>query len=574
MRTAPDDKAQEPSEAPAREPYLVPRPRGPVDLKLDGNEGAAPPASLLGVLAASAEGVELLRRYPHAGGLERSLAVRHGVAPERVVVTAGADDALDRCCRALLGPGRELVMPVPSFEMLGRYARLTSAAVCEVAWPDGAYPTEAVLAAVSPRTTLIAVVSPNNPTGAVARIADLVQLAQRAPGVSLLVDAAYGEFADEDLTDTALELPQAIVTRTLSKAWGLAGLRVGYAIASVEMAQRLRASGHPYAVAATSLALAQARLDLGDDDMRRYVAVARHERSFLRQRLVELGCDAPESQANFVLARPHRPTWLRDGLAGLGVAVRGWPEPNPLAGLVRITCPGNDAALERLGRALAAVLAPQAVLFDMDGVLADVRGSYRRAIIETAHHFGVALTNADVARGKAGGDANNDWLLTQRLMLERGTSQPLAAIVERFEASYREHAGSETLLPPRALLERLARRMPLGIVTGRPRAQAEAFLERMGIARVFTAMVCMDETPAKPDPAPVQLAIARLGVRSAWLVGDSPDDVHAARGAEVVPIGFVGAVAVPERAAVTDSLLDAGAARVLDDLTTIEEMLP
>ena len=210
----------------------------------------------------------------------------------------------------------------------------------------------------------------------------------------------------------------------------------------------------------------------------------------------------------------------------------------------------------RLLSAIETALAPQAILFDMDGVLADVSGSYRRAIVETAASFGVAVGAGDVAEAKKAGDANNDWLLTQRLLSARGMEAPLSEVIARFEASYAEHAASERLIPPPALLERL--RVPFGVVTGRPRAQAERFLRKWGIAP--RALVCMEDAPAKPDPRPVRLALERLGVERAWLVGDTPDDMRAARACGVVPIGF--GAELPE------------SARTLSDLCLLEELLP
>ncbi|MEO6461960.1 MAG: aminotransferase class I/II-fold pyridoxal phosphate-dependent enzyme, partial [Candidatus Eisenbacteria bacterium] len=140
--------------------------RAGVDLRLDGNEGPAGPTALRDALATL--DLETVRRYPDASALEALLAARQGVDPSCLLVTAGADEALDRACRAFLGPDRSLVLPVPTFEMIERYAALARARVLEVAWPAGAFPTEAVLERIATDTALVAVVSPNNPSGAVA----------------------------------------------------------------------------------------------------------------------------------------------------------------------------------------------------------------------------------------------------------------------------------------------------------------------------------------------------------------------------------------------------------------------
>lgn len=553
--------------------YAPPPPTAPVDLRLDGNEGAAAPGFEQALRALDAE---TARRYPKAAALEGQIAARHGVDPSRVVVTAGADDALARVLRVLLEPGRELVLPVPTFEMLPRYAHLTGATVRQVPWLDGPFPVDAVLAASGPATAAVVVVSPNNPTGAVCSTGALRALADALPHVALIVDVAYGEFAEVDLTDAALALPGAIVTRTLSKAWGLAGLRVGYAIAPAAVAGWLRAVGQPYAVSSASLAIAARLVAAGDAPLAPFVAAVRGEREVIAERLRALGVHAPASQGNFVLARTSRAGWLREGLAGLGIGVRGWPGSAERKELVRITCPADATDLARVLAGLDAVLAPEALLFDMDGVLADVRRSYRQAIVETAASFGVTLDEAAIEHAKQAGDANNDWRLTRRLLAERGVEVSLDEVTARFEALYQgtEQAPGlyrhERLLFPREALERLAARLPLAVVTGRPRADAERFLREHDLSALFEAVICMEDAPLKPDAAPVRLALQRLGKRAAWLVGDTPDDMRAARAAGVVPLGFHTDASEPTRAALTA----AGAARMLDDLEALEALLP
>jgi histidinol-phosphate aminotransferase len=489
--------------------YKVSRHGAPIDLKLDGNEGVAPPASLLAELTDP----ELMRRYPDARALEKKLAERVGVEPDQVIVTCGADDALDRACRALLWPGREVIIPVPTFEMLPRYAALTGASQREVPWPTGAYPVEQVLAQVNACTAAIAAVSPNNPTGAIITREDLARVAEGAPDVALLVDLAYAEYTTEDLTGFASTLPNAIVFRTLSKAWGLAGLRVGYAIARPEVIGWLRATGHPYANASPSLALASAWLDRGEAHMHQAVSRARSERQLLRAKLAERGVEALPSQANFVLCRPRDATWLRDGLAGLGIAVRIWPKHPKLDGLVRITCPADDSSFARLCASIDTVLAPEALVLTL-GALLDERGD-------------MSWTQASLQR------------LAARLPLALVSDQP-RAVVERTFAPQRLGELFRTAV--------CAEDRSPG--TG---GRARAACEKLGVER---AWLIADD--ARDISRARSTGLVPLGL-------SNPLDEPAADDAEDL---------VPRHDSRVTRLTEAGAARVISSLAELETILP
>ena len=131
--------------------YSVPKHPAPIDLKLDANEGGAPDAALLKRIQEI--GPDVMRRYPDASAVQRLLAMRNGVEPANLIVTAGADDALDRLCRAVLAPGRELLLTNPSFEMLPRYARIVGASIREVKWWSGAFPTDEMLREIKPNSS-------------------------------------------------------------------------------------------------------------------------------------------------------------------------------------------------------------------------------------------------------------------------------------------------------------------------------------------------------------------------------------------------------------------------------------
>ena len=193
----------------------------------------------------------------------------------------------------------------------------------------------------------------------------------------------------------------------------------------------------------------------------------------------------------------------------------------------------------------------KALLWDMDGVLADVSQSYRTAIIMAAKKFGVAITGADINVAKAAGNANNDWVLTRKLVADKMAAEgkkasqvpSLEAVTEAFEAVYQGGLWkTESLLVDRELIAALAARYPMAIVTGRPRKpDAERFLEHYRLTEFFSHMVCMGETPLpKPDPAPCTVMLKALGVpagSNVIMIGDTVDDIRSAIGAKCSGVG-------------------------------------
>ena len=559
------------------EAYSVPRPPIPVDLYLHGNEGPAPPDELFDQL--SALGTDVLRSYPSTSELEAVFANRIGVDASNVFASAGADESIDRLCRAMLENGASIVLPEPTFVMFRHYASLAEGRVVTVPWDQGDYPTEAVIAAIDEDTRLVAMVTPNNPTGAVALEDDLRRVAEAAPHAVVILDHAYVEFTEHDLTPVAMEYENVVVLRTLSKAFGMAGIRVGFAIGPENILEWLRRAGGPYSVPGPSARMAAFRLSGADQRLAAFVDKVVDERRVLEEVLARHGIETTTSEGNFVFGRCSDATWLRDALAGFGILVRAFPGHALLDDAIRISCPGDAEDFERLVHALETILGPDAILFDLDGVFADVSQSYRQSIIDTAAEYGVEVTADDVAKVKAAGDANNDWVVTQRLLAARDVYAELDEVTETFERIYQgtdDEPGlraTESLLVSKEWISQLAERHRIGIVTGRPKSDARRFLEENGLDHLIEALVCMEDAPAKPNPAPVALLKDKLGVERAWLVGDTPDDVRAARGADVLPIGVV--APGDEDSMVVEALTQAGAARVLKSLDQeLEELLP
>ncbi|MYH54366.1 MAG: aminotransferase class I/II-fold pyridoxal phosphate-dependent enzyme, partial [Gemmatimonadetes bacterium] len=510
-----------------------------IDLSM--NEGEPPSRACLDVL--ERHGPALLRKYADPAPLEAAYAAYLGTAPANVLATTGADDAIDRVFRAFLAPGEEMVFPTPTFEMVPACARMSRGDLVPIEYEWGTLPHDDILDAVSERTGVVAVLTPDNPTGRAFSTDSLLRLAAALPPeVTLMADLAYAEFADEDPTRALLEVPRAIMIRTMSKSWGLAGLRVGFAVGAKERIDALRGYGGPYALTGPSIAIALDRLENGVDEMRGFVEYVRSRRERLAAVLREVGGVPEPSQTNFVLASFPDARWIQRGMAAQGVLVRYFAH---LPEYVRITVPRDDAEFRRVERALGCLDRPEALLFDMDGVLADVRRSYREAIVRTCASFGVEAGHDLIDAVKAAGQANDDWAVTHGVLADAGVEASLEQVTARFEEVYQGTGDEpglrrhETLIPSREVLAELARIFKLGVVTGRPRADAERFLREQRVRGLFSAVICREDAPLKPDPAPVRVALDRLEARTAWMLGDTPDDVRAAVGAGGVPVGVV-----------------------------------
>lgn len=314
-----------------------------VDLVLDANEG--PPSDIdISSLLAGVDG-SLLRRYPDDGSLRRRIGDRYGVAPARVFVTCGGDEAIERVCRAFLGPGRWMLTHSPGFAMIPRSARMTGAEVESVRWLDGAFPVDAMVERVG-RADLVTLVSPNNPTGLTIDTQTLrsVALAAHVRGAVTMIDLAYAEFSDEDPAGDLLDLDSAVIVRTFSKAYGLAGIRVGYLIVSEPLVEPISRVSPPFSVGSVSLALAEAALARGVN--RSAIEAMRARRSRLNSAMERIGLTSVPSEANFVCARTTRARAIRDRLIARGISVRVLDDGDE--DLLRISVPWDDEEQARL----------------------------------------------------------------------------------------------------------------------------------------------------------------------------------------------------------------------------------
>ena len=320
----------------------------PGAIKIASNETVDGP--LPSVRAAIAQAVDSINRYPDNGYVElrERLAKYVGFAPEHISVGCGSVSLCQQLIQITSTVGDEVLFAWRSFEIYPLQVRTAGATSVQVPLRDHTHDLDAMLAAITDRTRLIFVCNPNNPTSTVVDPEALARfVAAVPPHILIALDEAYVEYIRDDLLPDSLGLvrahPNVVVLRTFSKAYGLAGLRIGYAIGDPDLITALGKVYVPFTATSVSQAAAIACLDAGDELLARTDAVVA-ERARVTAALREAGYEVPPSQANFVwLPLPGRAQQFANDSANHRVIVRPYGDDG-----VRVTVAApheNDAFL-------------------------------------------------------------------------------------------------------------------------------------------------------------------------------------------------------------------------------------
>ena len=294
---------------PAYQPGRTPVSATGKTYKLSSNE--SPYGPLPSVVEVIAEAARSVNRYPDNGAeaLTEAIAERFAVPQAHVALGNGSVGVAQQLFEAVGEPGTEVLYAWRSFEAYPLLADLAAADSVQVPLRDETHDLSAMAAAITPRTRMIFVCTPNNPTGTVLHADELTTFLDRVPADCLVViDEAYQQYIRDEAVPDGIELyrdrPNVAVLRTFSKAYGLAGLRVGFMIAQEPVAAATRSTMLPFSVNHIAQAAAIASLAAEDELMER-VELTVKERTRVREELIAAGWTVPASEANFV--------WLRLG---------------------------------------------------------------------------------------------------------------------------------------------------------------------------------------------------------------------------------------------------------------------
>lgn len=286
----------------------------PPDLRLDMNENTS---------GCSPRVMEKLRRilpatialYPDREHAEKVLAKFLARSASQLLLTNGADEAIDLLCRSFLEPQDEdeLVVVTPTFSMYEIFAEAAGAKVVKIpAGPDFSFPLTEVLDAINPRTRIVVITNPHNPSGSVTSESTILEVSRRAPDAAILVDEAYYDFYGQSMMSAIGSIPNIFVARTFSKAYGLAGMRLGVLAGPSGYLSMMRRMASPFNI--NVLAVECLEEALSDQDfVNNYVAQVRSTREWFRDQVQKMGFRCWPSQANFVLVNfgEHKETILR-----------------------------------------------------------------------------------------------------------------------------------------------------------------------------------------------------------------------------------------------------------------------
>ncbi|MBD3652467.1 aminotransferase class I/II-fold pyridoxal phosphate-dependent enzyme [Kangiella sp.] len=555
-------------------------------LKLDFNERADRFPEWLDISKLSPQNYW---RYPDQSQLKSAMSKQLGLSPEQILVTNGGDEAIELMFKLATLEQRELIIPMPAFsQYLSGIKVWNSKAKLIPAKPDLSIDLEASLQALTENSILV-LTSPNNPTGETLSLDVIRDACQKAKnkGAEVFLDQAYIEFTGQTTESLSLleEFDNLVLLRTLSKAYGLAGIRCGYLLGSKAFIQRFAERKMPFNVPQPTLEIAiQAFTQAAQHDVADFTQRIAENRDLLVQFLRQRGLNVLDSEANFILivdnsqrlqlikaACEQSNIQIKTDLVGLEQKELGSQEQSA----IRIAIPYE---IEALRQALVLALKPELICFDMDGVLIDTSKSYDAAIKQTVEFFTkTKLEQQAIDTLRSRGGFNNDWVLTYELIKQQqDESLPdYESVVEQFQQFYLgngEQAGlnqlEEALLSTKLctqLFVQNSKQFKTAVVTGRPRGEAEIGLELLGIRNTYLVSDC-DVIESKPAPEGINQCKTYYGSTYCWMLGDTPDDIQAAKAAGALAIG----IAESESA---NNLYQAGADLVVASVNELERLL-
>lgn len=507
-------------------------------LRLDSNESDFGPSPKV-LEALSNVDIKEVQYYPYYGKLLQKLADFHKVSIENIILTNGADEGISGILGTFLEFGQTVLTVAPTFIMPKLYSQRDGLVFKEVFYNEKwEFPVDEFFNHID-SADLIHLTTPNSPTGEVIEQSVIYKIIEKAGKKAVLIDETYANYAGITNLELIKDYDNVFITRSFSKDFALAGLRLGYIISDAENIVHLRKFFSPYNVSNIAVKAGLAALD----DIEHFDKVKseiEESKKILTAEFEKLGAKVYKSKSNFICVDfGQKAEFVYKKLLQNKIKVKFFDKTPLLENCCRIGIP-------KLGNAKKLVKALETkptVIFDMDGVIMDASKSYRAAVQKTFNTLtGKEVTMEEISQTKKLGGLNNDWDLTEYLLKKYGFEVEYDKIVDTFNSFYRALADIEEPLVDHKFFQNLAQNYNLAIFTGRVKEEAFFTLDKHGFADYFYPIITMAEVGfdrQKPDSFGLEIIKEKIITDKIYYLGDTVDDMLCAITADVSAIGVL-----------------------------------
>lgn len=524
-------------------PYPVPLFEEEGYLKLDSNENDFGPSQKVIEALRNIESADI-QYYPYYGKLLQKLADFHGVNIDNIILTAGADEAINAVLGAFLEYEQTVLSVEPSFIMPKIYAKINGLKYKEVSYKQKwVFPAEEFIENI-PDADLVVLTTPNSPTGEIIDRSIIEKVIEKAndrsaQNIPILIDETYGNYSGETSIDLIKDRDNIFVIRSFSKDFALAGLRLGYIISDSKNIKHLRKYLSPYNVSTLTVKAGLAALD----DIPYFEKIKKEmeeSKKVLTEGLEKMGGMVYHSKTNFICVDfGKKADFVYHTLLKNKIKVKYFNQAHLLENCFRIAVP----KLENTLKVLDALKTKSTLVFDMDGVLFDASKSYRVAVQRTFNHFsGKDASPEEISAAKKLGGLNNDWDLTDFLLKKNGVEINYDDIVNVFQSHYAQLADIEEPLITKEYFEELSKDYNLVVFTGRLQREAYFTLDKHGFTDYFYPIITMHDVGLdhqKPDCRGLEIIKEKIITDKIYYLGDTVDDMTCASVANVIGIGVL-----------------------------------
>ena len=528
-------------------PYIPPTKNRIGKIKMDFNEnafGCSP--KVIGALKKI--NIDDLSVYPAYSNFIKKLSSYLGVENCQIILTNGGEEAINTIFNTYLEKNDQIIIPTPTFALFKIYADAIGLNVKQINYKKTnkgfIFPLKNVLNAICKKTKLIVIVNPNNPTGTYIEQKNIIKIIKKARQNNsiVLIDEAYWQFCGKTSKELINIYDNIFVIQTFSKAFGLAGLRLGYIISDKYNIKNIAKAISPYSVNNLAVIAASAALD-DIEFVNKSIKQVNKNKKILTNELKKLKIKTYCSSANFLIADfGFNCTRVFGQLKNKNILLRNVSAAPILKNCLRITI-GTQKQTKILIKELKKILNPQAIIFDMDGVLIDVSQSYHLAIKKTIEYFGKKISFRQIQKYKQMGGTNDDYDLLEKYLFNKGFKIEKTKIIDIFDKLFIKNnlIDNEKLLIGKNLLAKLKQKYKLAIFTGRPKKDVDCTLKKFDLLDLFDFVVSKEDVlgKLKPNPFGLKLAIEKLKTDSCVYIGDNIDDCICGKKAGIETIAVI-----------------------------------